>query len=391
MEPKFNSGATNRANAGLAARARAQSRVIPNEVRNPSFFRDEHREIPRFARNDNQRRVALKRFGRHFGTLVRVRITALPLLLASGLVPALAAPQVSSPATRSLTDETGQRVKIPADVKRVVSLAPNLTEIVFALGKGDQLAGDTDFCDYPPPAKKKPHVGGPVNPNFEQIVALKPDLILATSINRRETVAALDRLGLPVFLTDPHSVDEMVATVEHIGDAMNSKKAAGPLVSDLRARLADLDRRLAGTTPRRVLFIVWTDPLISVGRDTFIADALRHAGAQSVVDTVAEWPRVNLEEIIKLQPEFLVFASAHAGDTQHDIDALRARPGWRELNALRLGNIVVISDAINRPAPRMVDAIEQLARALHPESFNTSSSSPATTPQQIEEACACAR
>ena len=127
----------------------------------------------------------------------------------------------------------------------------------------------------------------------------------------------------------------------------------------------------AWPAPRRAAcsFVVWTDPLISIGRDTFIADALRHAGARSVVDTAAEWPRVNLEEIIRLQPEFLVFASAHAGDTQHDIDALRSRPGWRDLDALRRGKIVVISDAINRPAPRMVDAIEQLARALHSESF----------------------
>ena len=336
-------------------------------------------------------RVFPKWIGRRRVAVFQAIISVLPLLLVGEFASAHAASQVSGPATRSLTDETGRLVKIPSDVKRVVSLAPNLTEIIFALGKGDQLAGDTDFCDYPPAAKKKPHVGGPVNPNFEQIVALKPDLILATSINRRETVNALDRLGLPVFLTDPHSVDEMIATVDHIGNALNSVETTASLVSNLRARLADLDRRLIGTQPRRVLFIVWTDPLISVGRDAFIADALRHAGAQSVVDTVEEWPRINLEEIIKLQPEYLVFASAHAGDTQHDIEALRARPGWRQLNALRLGNIVVISDAINRPAPRMVDAIEQLARALHPESFHTSSSSPATTPQPIEEACACAR
>ena len=132
-------------------------------------------------------------------------------------------------------------------------------------------------------------------------------------------------------------------------------------------------------------------PLISVGRDTFIADALRHAGARSIVNTAEEWPRVNLEEIVKLQPEFLVFAIAHPGDTQHDIDALRSRPGWRQLNAVRQRNIVVISDAINRPAPRMVGAIEQLARALHPELFVAYKDSSAVHEQITEEACACAR
>jgi iron complex transport system substrate-binding protein len=304
--------------------------------------------------------------------------------------------EANAPASRTFTDETGRRVEIPDDVKRVVSLAPNLTEIVFAVGNGDQLAGDTNFCDYPPEATQKPRVGGPVNPNLEQIVALMPDLVLATkSINRRETVDALDRLGLPVYVTDPHSVDEMVTSVEHIGNALHSGKSAEALVKDLRERLSSLDRRLAGAAPRRVLFVVWTDPLISIGRDTFISDALRRAGARSVVDTADEWPRVNLEEIIRLQPEALVFASAHAGDTQHDIDALRSRPGWRDLDALRHGNVVVISDAINRPAPRMVDAIEQLARALHSESFvsrNSVWADPKQIPtHNIEEACACAR
>ncbi len=330
----------------------------------------------------------------------RNRIGAMPLwpaiiflLLFSAPLPAKTrtAQSTAQPAASQwFTDEIGRRVEIPAEVKRIVSLAPNLTEIVFALAAGDHLAGDTDFCDYPPEATQKPRVGGPVNPNLEQIVALKPDLILATAINRRETVDALARIGLPVYAVDPHSVDEMITSVEHLGNVLHTEKTAAPLVGDLRERIATLDRRLSGAMPRRVFFVVWTDPLISIGRGTFIADALRRAGARSVVDTAAEWPRVSLEEIVRLQPEYLVFAEAHAGDTQRDIDALRTRPGWRNLDALRNGKIVVISDAINRPAPRMVDAVEQLAHALHPESFvgRTLSTNGADA---AEEACACAR
>jgi iron complex transport system substrate-binding protein len=301
-----------------------------------------------------------------------------------------AAAQTSAP--HLFTDEIGRHVEVPTNVKRIVSLAPNLTEIVFALGEGDRLAGDTDYCDYPAEAAQKPRVGGPINPNLEQIVALMPDLVLATkAINRRETVEALARIGLPVYVTDPHSVDGMITSIQHIGNILHAEKNATPLVADLRERLANLDRRLSGIVPRRVLFVVWTDPLISIGRDTFIADALRRAGASSVVDTAAEWPRVNFEEIIQLQPEFLVFASAHAGDTQHDVDALRARPGWRDLNALRRGKIVVIGDAINRPAPRMVDAVEQLAHALHSDSFAGRGNPPANAAHITEEFCACAR
>ena len=116
-----------------------------------------------------------------------------------------AAPQENVRESRTFTDEIGRQVQIPQEVDRVVSLAPNLTEIVFALGNGNHLAGDTDFCDYPPEAAQKPHVGGPVNPNLEEIVALMPDLVLATkSINRRETVNALDRIGLPVYVAPIH-------------------------------------------------------------------------------------------------------------------------------------------------------------------------------------------
>jgi iron complex transport system substrate-binding protein len=232
-----------------------------------------------------------------------------------------------------------------------------------------------------------------VNPNLEAIVALMPDLVLATkSINRRETVDALDRIGVPVYVTeDPHTVGEMIASVEHLGGALGAEKSAATVAGDLRTRLADLDRRLAAASPRRVLFVVWTDPLISVGRGTFIADALRLAGGRSVVETKAEWPHVSLEEIVRLQPEVLVFASAHAGDTQHEIEALRTRPGWRSLKAIQHGRIVVVSDAINRPAPRMVDAIEHLARALHPEAFALRAVPSVDSKPNIEEACACAR
>jgi cobalamin transport system substrate-binding protein len=294
-------------------------------------------------------------------------------------------------ATHAFTDEIGRRVNVPWKTNRIVSLAPNLTEIVFALGEGDHLAGDTDFCDYPAEAAQKPHVGGPVNPNLEEIVKLAPDLILATSINRRETVDALDRLGYPVYTIDPHSVDEMIRSVKRLGSVLDAEKSAAALVGNMRTTIADLDRRLAGIAPRRVLFVVWTDPLISIGRGTFIADALRHAGAQSVVDTAVKWPHISLEEIIHLQPQALIFATAHDEDTRRDIAALRTQPGWRDLNALRHGNVILVSDAINRPAPRMVDAIEQLARALHPEAFAAQAAAPPGIQPAIEEACACAR
>ena len=299
-------------------------------------------------------------------------------LLAALVVPAAARAQVATPPASpalppkiEVTDEVGRRIVVPVPVRRIVSLAPNLTETIYALGAQDRLVGVTDFCDYPPEAQQKTHVGGAVNPSIEQIVALKPDLVLAqaNTMNRRETVDALESLGITVYSANANSVEGILASTSRIAEVIGAGEPAAILLQSLRARLDGLKLRLAGRPLRQVLFVVWSDPLISIGRQTFIADALRLAGAESVVETKQDWPRLNLEEIVRLQPEFLVFANSHSESVHTKVDELSGRPGWRGLNAIRNRRIAIISDAINRPAPRLIDAIEDLARQLHPEAF----------------------
>ena len=282
---------------------------------------------------------------------------------------------VATPAVRQVTDEVGRRVSVQVPPRRIVSLAPAMTETLYALGVEDRIAGVTDFCDYPPEALKKPKIGGAVNPNLEQIVALEPDLVLAQALtlNRRETVDALAGLGLAVFATSSNSVEGVLESTRHVGEITGAGERGEQLVAQLRERLAQLKQRLAGRTPRRVLFVVWHEPLISTGRNTFLADALRLAGAESVVESAQDWPRLSLEEVVRQQPEFLVFASAHAEGVEKTLADLQDRPGWRDLEALRQHRVAIVSDAINRPAPRLVEAIEQLARQLHPEALEEKS------------------
>jgi iron complex transport system substrate-binding protein len=279
-------------------------------------------------------------------------------------------PETAPSAFREVTDETGRRVNVPQPVRRIVSLAPNLTETIYALDAQERLVGDTDYCDYPPEAQTKPKVGGAVNPNLEQLVALKPDLVLVTTaLNRRETVAALERLGIPTYATDPRSVESILASIEHLADVIGVRERGETLVAKLRERLADVSHHLENRAPKRVLFIVWTDPLISIGRDTFLAGALKRAGARSVVESTQDWPRLSLEEVVRVQPDFLVIATAHGDEAETNFKSLRELPGWRSLDAVRNHRLAVISDAINRPAPRLVDAIIELAKQLHPEAF----------------------
>lgn len=282
-----------------------------------------------------------------------------------------AANPTASPVYKEFVDEVGRTVRVPQPVQRIVSLAPSLTETIYALGLQDRLVGDTDFCDYPPDAQKKAKVGGAINPSLEQIAALRPDLVLVTkSLNLIETVNALDSLGISSYGTDPHTVKDIVSSTERLAGVLGVPEAGATLGADLERHLADLQQRLNGVPPRRVLFIVWSDPLISAGKNTFIADALRLAGATSIVDSSQDWPHMSLEEVVRLQPDFLVFAASHSDSGQNDFDVLAERPGWRGLEAVRNRHFAVISDAVNRPAPRIVSAIEDLARQLHPEAFS---------------------
>ena len=297
------------------------------------------------------------------------------LSLTLALFPAAAQSSSQPPATpaepmHEVVDEFGRTVRVPLVPARIVSLAPNLTETIYALGAQDRLVGDTDFCDYPPDAQKKSKVGGAVNPNLEQIAALHPDLVLVTKeLNRMETLRALDTLGIPVYATDARTVDDILTTTQKLADLLGVPDAGKTLTADLRARLAALHNNLQTAPPTRVLFVVWTEPLISVGKQTFIADAIRKADGVSIVDATQDWPQISLEEVARLHPEYLVFAASHSETGTRDFDALVNRPGWRILDAVRNRHFVVISDAVNRPAPRIVSAIEDLARQLHPAAF----------------------
>lgn len=298
-------------------------------------------------------------------------ISASPAHAAQSQNAATAHAAESPQAMRTVVDETGRRVAVPMEVRRIVSLAPNLTETIYALGAESRLVGDTDYCDVPAAAKSKPHVGSPVSPSLEAIVGLKPDLVLAAQINRRQSVDALERLGIPVYETDPHSIEALLAEIDHIAAAIGMPQEGEKLTTQLRSRLDALDAALAGEPRCRVLFVVWEDPLTSIGQNTFIADALKFAGAESVVDTTQDWPHVSLEAVVHMQPEVLIFARDHGG-ANPELAELRGRPGWRDLDAVKLGRVAVISDEVDRPSPGLVDAIENLATQLHPSAFDKS-------------------
>jgi len=295
---------------------------------------------------------------------------------------AQSAPASAKESFRTVNDDTGRSIRVAAPVRRVVSLSPSMTEIIYALGLEDQLVGDTDYCDYPPDAVKKHKVGGVMNPSLEEIAALKPDMVLVTSSNRWETVNALDRLGIPSYAAEPRTLDEIRLLVRHLAGVLGKPEAGEALDAELLERMESLEHKLKGVKPTRVFFVVWTDPLMSIGKHTFIADALAHAGATSVVDSSQDWPQISLEEMVRLQPEYLIFANSHSEIAARDVEALAERPGWNLLDAVKQRRFAVVSDAVDRPAPRLFAAVEDLARQLHPAAFERKT---ATQPPALKE------
>lgn len=290
-----------------------------------------------------------------------LRLSAFLLVLLIPVLPAHAG---------SVRDMVGREVAVNRLPSRIVSLAPSLTEIVYALGAQDLLVGVTTFCDYPAEAAKKPKIGGMVNPSLEAILALRPDLVLATTEgNQESTVQEVARLGVPIYVVSPKSFPLVMESILRIGELTGREEAARHLVGGLERRRARVVEATRGRPKPSVLYLVWADPVIVPGRDTLITDLIRLAGGVSIsADERIEWPRLSIEQVVAKAPEVIITATHNVA---HVDDALRR---WREqkilLPAFKSGRVHVIDgNLVHRPGPRIVDGLEALARAIHPEAL----------------------
>jgi iron complex transport system substrate-binding protein len=267
-------------------------------------------------------------------------------------------------ASRTVNDELGRTVEVPDHPHRVVCLIPNVADIVYSLGAGADVVAISDFTKYPKEALDKPSIGLPLNPSMETIVALHADLALGTGdLNTLEFAGQLERLGIPVFMVDPHGIEGIYASILSIGSALNREPDAKTLVARLRTRVDTVKARVSGKPRVRVFMAIWYDPVMTIGKCAFISELIEAAGARSVTDDIAqEWPEVSIETVVSRQPDALLFASG-SGITPEE---LKARPGWEDLKAVREGRIYYINDRVQYPSPIAFDALEDLAKQFHP-------------------------
>jgi iron complex transport system substrate-binding protein len=264
----------------------------------------------------------------------------------------------------------GRKIEVEGPPQRIVSVAPSVTETLFALGLGDRVVGVSSYCEFPPEALKKEKIGGYINPSLEKIVASKPDLVIG--IAEGDLKSFMDRLislKIPVYITNPRNVSEVLASIQNIGKVTFFSQAAEKITRAMNERIQAVQVKVQGRPHPRVMPVLNFDPLMSAGKGTFVDDLIRLAGGRNVAEKVrGKYPRLSVEEVFAQDPEVIILGSMKSQDAMDE--GRQWWKQWKTISAVRQGRIYVLdADLIYRPSPRIVDGLEGMARAIHPEAF----------------------
>lgn len=268
----------------------------------------------------------------------------------------------SPAAARTVTDDTGRAVTLPDHPHRILCLTPSITDTVFALGAGSDVAGITDFTRYPAAALSKPSIGGVLRPSLERIAVLHPDLAIGIAgFNDEESIRAIERLGVPVFLVNPSGLAGLYRSIDSIGRALGREDTAAGLVAWLRSRERRVRHQASLLNQPTVFLAISLDPCITAGKGAFITELIEAAGARSVTgDLPREWVNLNIEAILPKQPAYVLIFK----DSPFGLEQMRERPGWRALQAVQQGRVLRIDDRMQIPSPAAFDALDDFARQL---------------------------
>jgi iron complex transport system substrate-binding protein len=267
-------------------------------------------------------------------------------------------------------DALGRKITVAKPPRRIVSLAPNITEILYALDIGHRIVGVTIYSDYPDEAKQKPKVGSYVNLNIERIISLKPDLIIGTyGGNPRATILHLEQLGFPVYVTRTETAAEMLAMIEDIGAITHTSEKAGILADMLRERINAVTSKVRNARHPMVFLEINAKPLITTGAGSFQHEVITLAGGRNLAaDSPARYPQYSLEDVVKKGPDVILISTMDRAGLFEQQKAQWMR--WENIPAVQNNRIYLIdSDLVDRASPRIVDGLEEMARLIHPTLF----------------------
>lgn len=268
-----------------------------------------------------------------------------------------------------IVDDLGTNVVIDAEPRRLVSLSPSNTEILFALGLGNRVVGVTEWCDYPAEAANKPKIGD-LNGNLEKILATRPDLVLASGSLNRNMVDRLRQAGLQVLALEPQSVEGVFQSLMMVGKATNTMERAQAIVADQRRRIAAVQEKLQTISDNQLRVFIEVDyPLYTAGRGSYVDDLVRLAGGKNVVENLTFYAPQSEEAVISLNPDVILALDYYYLSPDQKVER---RPAWDAIKAVKENRIVTdmqLANVLNRPGPRAAEAVEGLARAFYPERF----------------------
>lgn len=261
--------------------------------------------------------------------------------------------------TRSFTDDLGRKVEVPEKIDRVISLAPNLTEIVFAVGGGDKLVGVTTFCNYPTQAQAIRKVSDTQTPNIETIVALQPQLVFVSTSSQLEAFTkVLTEQKIAVFVTAPNRLDDIYKSIATVGEILEMADRAEGLVRKMRSEVADVRDSTIGRARPKVFVQIDKNSLYTIGKDSFITDIIAQAGGISATaDLATDYPNLSRETALAMNPDVIVISESEGNREQNEV--------FRNSPAVKNGRVFLIdADLLSRPGPRIVDALKQIAEKL---------------------------
>lgn len=267
-----------------------------------------------------------------------------------------------------IVDGFGEQWTFEEEPERIVSLSPNDTEILFALELGEKVVGVSNFSDYPEEALEKEKIGDAEGINLEKIIELEPDLVINYGPSDTEELERLKEAGIKVLGYQPETIDEIMDTIKNIGEITNTRDKASDITSDIGDKRDEISDKLEGVEKKRVFYEIWHDPLMAAGPGSFMDELIKYSGGINIAaDAEGGYANYDLESLVEKDPEVYLTASDLPEKT---IESISKRPGYEEITAIKQGKIYLLDgNIVSRPGPRIIQALELVAKAIHPEIF----------------------
>ena len=272
----------------------------------------------------------------------------------------------------TITDGLGEKVVIEEKPAKIISISPQTTENLFAVGAGEQVIGVTTYADYPKEATKVDKIGTITEPNIEKIVSMEPDLVIAASVNKMETIERLRELNIKVAGFKASSVNTAIENIKKIGKITGNQDIAEEVTADMYIKISEMkdliDKKLANNDRPKVFYELWSDPLYTAGVDNFIDDLIHMAGGFNIGRLAeTQWPQFSLEKLLVEDPEVYI-STPHSAEMQVSKESIKNRKRFKDITAIKNDRVYIIDqNIINRASPRLLIGLSQLTKAIWPD------------------------